>query len=125
MKKAWVLVDNFENYALLDEYLLSQVSTAIRTRTNTKIKCSLCQDNDNKHRMDSKLAYCDSKSCNTKCSFQYKVLACHQTLIVALYSINEHEDPTPPTDAVFRGVHTQVKEVIVDLIPEKNIFYPR
>ena len=89
--KAWIFVETFNNFEELEEYLLRKVATA-NCKTN-KMKCNLCKPNVDNHQMSYKIRLCNSELCNSvdsKCLFEYKILACHLTSEVNLYSINDH-----------------------------------
>ena len=126
-KYNWVFVKSFDTKLDFETYLATKISTSIDKKND--VKCKLCYENTDNHKMHYRTRMCSSSTCNQDkiFEFQYKTLTCIKSnWKLHLYSLNQHNvgDNINQTEDKHYKICDQAKEAIETLIYDKDIFYP-
>jgi hypothetical protein len=119
----WNLIDTFDNESSLELFLLTHVQTS--TGKSNLTNCTICLDKG--HKMIYQLRSYSSAECNDskECTYCNKILKCCRTKKIHLYSLHSHNIPKRSKSDRNHGLTNVVKELIEQLIFEKNISRPK
>jgi hypothetical protein len=119
----WNLIDTFDSETSLELFLQTHVQTS--TGKSNLTNCTICLDNG--HKMIYRLRSCSSAECNDskECTYRNKILKCCRTKKIHLYSLHSHNIPERSKSDRNHGLTNVVKELVEQLIFEKNISRPK
>ena len=106
-----------------DEFFASLPQTVVHH--SNKSKCSICTENITMHSMQTQYRNCSAEACQGACNVRYKALKCENNPNCFIYSFNEHKQAEALLFSSNRhGIEEKIKEIINNLIENKNIRTP-